>query len=187
MQSLLKVSTTIDRVLAFIARIGAWCGFTLVLVVLYDVISRYFGVPKPFGLNSTQIQESEYWLHTFLFTFVIGYAYTRQAHVRIDLLREMFRPKTKYAIEIIGIVIFLMTFASLGTWYTAKYTYASFLENEVSRSTIGFSNIWLLKSALPLMFIMMGLAGISQLIKSVAGFAGKLPRDKAAQALGEDA
>ena len=42
------------------------------------------------------IQESEYWVHTFLFALVIGYAYTRQAHVRIDLFREGlpgFRPR----------------------------------------------------------------------------------------------
>ncbi len=186
MQSMLKVSAAIDRVLALVAWIGAWCGFALVFVVLYDVTSRYFGVPKPFGLNSTQIQESEYWLHTFLFALVIGYAYKRQAHVRIDLLRDRLPTRTKYTIEIIGIIFFLLTYSALGAWFTFAYAHASFLEGEVSKSTIGLSHLWILKGSLAVMFVMMGLAGISQLIKSVAGFAGSLPDRLIAETLGGD-
>ena len=63
LSGLLRISDGIDAVLAVFGRIAAWCGFALMLVVVYDVVSRYAGVPKPFGLNSTQIQESEYWLH----------------------------------------------------------------------------------------------------------------------------
>ena len=85
---LFKLSAGIDRTLEILTRIGMWCGLALVVVVCYDVLSRYFGVPKPFGLNSTMVQESEYWLHTFLFALVIGYTYTRQGHVRIDLIRD---------------------------------------------------------------------------------------------------
>ena len=60
MRSLLGGSDFIDKILSFIANIGAWLGLLLVLVVCYDVSSRYFGVPKPWGLNSTQVQEFEY-------------------------------------------------------------------------------------------------------------------------------
>ena len=64
MQSLLETSRLLDRVLRFFASVGGWLGLALVLVVCYDVITRYFGVPKPAGLNSTMIQEFEYWLHS---------------------------------------------------------------------------------------------------------------------------
>ena len=158
----------------------------LVLVVIYDVVARYAGVPKPFGLNSTQIQESEYWLHSLLFTLVIGYAYIAQSHVRIDLLRERMSTRKKYFIEMVGCLIFLIPYALIAGFYSYRYAYASFLEGEVSKSVIGLSNIWILKSTMPLMFLLLGLAGISQLIKSVAGLAGKLPDDMAARALGGD-
>lgn len=184
MNALLSISAVIDRILSVIARVGAWCGFLMIIVVLYDVTSRYLGVPKVFGLNSTKVQESEYWLHTILFTLVIGYAYTRQAHVRIDLLRDRFPTRLKYTVEIVGCVLFLMTYAALGAWFSYQYTHASFLEHEVSKSTIGLSHIWILKASLPLMFVLMGLAGISQLIKSVAGFVGKLPPQQVSETLG---
>ncbi len=186
MRALLKLSEFIDRLLAFVAKIGAWAGMLLVLVVCYDVGSRYFGLPKPFGLNSTMVQESEYWLHTILFTLVIGYAYTKQAHVRIDLVRERLPLKARYVIEIVGIVFFLLTYVAVAVYYTAHYAYASYLENEVSSSTIGLSNLWILKSFLPTMFVLVGLAGISQLIKSVAGLLGVLPPEKIAETLGGD-
>lgn len=186
MQSLLGVSAAIDKMLAFFGKVGAWAGFLLIFAVCIDVVTRYFGVPKPFGWNSTQLQESEYWLHTFLFTLMIGYAYTRQAHVRIDLVRENFPIKVKYLVEMVGIAIFLFTYSLLGAWYTYKYALSSFLEHEMSKSTIGLSNIWIVKSALVLMFILMGFAAISQFIKALAGFRGVLPKEMIAETLGSE-
>ncbi|MEQ8347396.1 MAG: TRAP transporter small permease subunit [Sneathiellaceae bacterium] len=184
MHMLLGLSTIIDRVLSVIARIGAWCGVALVAVVCFDVATRYLGLPKPFGLNSTQVQESEFWLHTFLFALVIGWAYTKQAHVRIDLVRERLPRRARYAMECLGIVLFLLTYVAIGTWYTGTYAHYSFQENEASKSTIGLTHIWILKLSLPAMFILLGLAGISQLIKSFAGLIGRLPEDRVAETLG---
>ncbi|MCI5078480.1 TRAP transporter small permease subunit [Oricola sp.] len=186
MQSLLGVSAAIDKLLAFFGRLGAWAGFVLIIAVCVDVATRYFGVPKPFGWNSTQLQESEYWLHTFLFTLMIGYAYKRQAHVRIDLLRDSFPIKVKYLVEMVGIALFLFTYALLGAWYCYKYALSSFLEHEMSKSTIGLSHIWIVKSALVAMFVLMGFAAVSQFIKALAGFRGVLPDDMVAETLGSE-
>lgn len=186
MQSLLRVSAVIDTILGFVGRIGAWAGFLLMVAICVDVVTRYFGVPKPFGWNSTQLQESEYWLHTFLFTLVIGYAYTRQAHVRIDLVRDRFSTRTKYLVELLGIALFLFTYSLLGAWYCYGYALASFLEHEVSKSTIGLSNIWIVKSSLVAMFVLMGLAAISQFFKALAGYLGVLPDELVAETLGGD-
>ncbi len=186
MRALLKLSAAIDRLLSFIAGIGVWFGPILMVIVIYDVGSRYFGLPKPFGLNSTMVQEAEYWAHTILFALVIGYAYIRQAHVRIDLVRDHLPLKARYAIEIIGIVFFLFTYVAVAVTYTARYAHTSFAEHEVSSSTIGLTNLWILKSFLPIMFILIGLAGVSQLIKATAGLLGKLPPEKVAETLGGD-
>ena len=186
MGGLLRISDAIDALLAIFGRIGAWAGFALVLVVVYDVITRYAGVPKPFGLNSTQIQESEYWLHSVLFAFVIGWAYTKQSHVRIDLIREMLPLRAKFVIEMLGCAVFLIPYACIATYYCFNYAYTSFQEDEVSKSVIGLSNIWILKSTMPIMFTLMGLAGVSQFIKSLAGFTGNLPGDRLQAALGGD-
>ena len=183
---MLSLTNILDAITSFFGKLGAWCGLILVFVVVYDVISRYAGVPKPFGLNSTQIQESEYWLHAILFSLMLGYAYLRQAHVRIDLVRERLGIRKKYLLEMLGCLVFLIPYSMVGMYYTTTYTYASYLEDEVSKSVIGLSNIWLLKATMPIMFALLFIAGTSQLIKAAMGFAGKLPDERISETLGGD-
>ncbi|MGR3634659.1 MAG: TRAP transporter small permease subunit, partial [Shimia sp.] len=140
MQSLLGLSRRIDRLLGFFASIGGWLGFALVLVVCYDVTTRYFGVPKPAGLNSTMIQEFEYWLHSGLIVFALGYAYVRNAHVRIDLLRENFSNKNMNLIEAIGISLALVPYSVIGLWLSWPFVKQSFVSGEISKSQTGLSN-----------------------------------------------
>ena len=186
MDRLLQLSAAIDRLLTGLARIGSWAAILLMLVVCYDVVTRHYGVPKPFGLNSTKIQESEYWLHTVLFALVIGYAYLRQAHVRIDLVRGRLPIKAKYVIEMTGCLLFLIPGALITAWLSFGYTMASYNSGEVSKSVIGMSHVWILKGFMPVMYGLMVLAGFSQFIKSLAGFLGRLPRSRELEALGGD-
>ena len=77
MQRLIKISDGIDWLLTKIARVAGWAGVALVLVTVFDVITRRF-----FVLGSTKLQELEWHFHTILFMFVIGYAYQiGRAHV----------------------------------------------------------------------------------------------------------
>lgn len=183
---MLRVTNILDAITSFFGKLGAWCGLVLVLVVVYDVVTRYAGVPKPFGMNSTQIQESEYWLHAILFSLMLGYAYLRQAHVRIDLVRERLGLRAKYLLEMFGCLVFLLPYTLVGIYYTSAYAYTSYLEGEISKSVIGLSNIWILKSTMPIMFALLLIAGISQLIKAALGLAGRLPESRVSETLGGD-
>ena len=180
----LKLCGFLDRILTIVARIFSWTIVLLVLAVIYDVITRYFGLPKAFGINATQIQESEYWLHTMLFTTVIGYAYLRQAHVRIDLIRDQLSMKKKYFIELAGCVFLLIPYCIIGLDYTIDYTILSFDQGEVSKSGVGLTNTWIVKSFLPLMFVLLILAGVSQAIKAFLGLRGVLPESMISETLG---
>lgn len=184
MESALAVSRAIDGFLWIMAKIGAWCAALLVIVVTYDVFTRYLGVPKVFGLTSTMLQESEYWLHSFLIVLVVGYAYTRQSHVRIDLIRESRSDRAKYMIEVTGILLALIPYSFLGVWLSWPYVIRSFNSGEISKSQTGLTDLWILKSGLIILFVLIGLAGISQLIKSMAGLAGRLPDDLNATTIG---
>lgn len=186
MKTLLRLTAVIDGFLAVISKIGSAASLLLAVVIVYDVITRYFGFPKMFGFNSTQYQESEYWLHTILFSLVIGYAYTRQSHVRIDLLRDRLSLRAKYILEIMGCCLMLIPFCLVALNFQIHYTYASFDEGEISKSVIGMTHIWVLKSFLVALFGLLLLAAISQLIKAVAGLTGQLPEAMIRDTLGGD-
>lgn len=184
MQGLLSLSRTLDRILAFFAAIGGWLGFALVLVVCYDVITRYFGVPKPEGLNSTMIQEFEYWLHSALIVFAVGYGYIRQSHVRIDLVRDRLSERTKLWIETIGISLALIPYSILGTWLSWPYVAQSYASGEISKSQTGLGSLWIVKAGLIVLFVLIFIAAVSQLIKCIAGLRGQLPEDTKQELLG---
>ncbi len=184
MQGLLGVARGLDRILKLFATIGGWMGLALVIVVCYDVITRYFGVPKPAGLNSTMIQEFEYWLHSGLLALAIGYGYTKQAHVRIDLVRDNLSTRTKLWIETIGITLALIPYSILGAWMSWPYVKQAFLTGEISKSQTGLGSIWIVKAGLIALFLLLLLAGISQLLKCIAGLRGHLPEEMEADVLG---
>ncbi|WP_226781164.1 TRAP transporter small permease subunit [Oceaniglobus trochenteri] len=184
MRAFLTVSRGIDRLLGWSAVIGGWCIVGLILVVFYDVVTRYLGVPKVFGLNSTKLQESEYWLHSYAIVLVVGAAYVRQTHVRIDLLRENLSLRLRYWIEAVGCAVMLVPYSILGAWLSWPYALRAWSTGETSKSQIGLSDIWLLKGGLIVMFVLLGLAGLSVFIKAVAGIAGQLPASMQAETLG---
>lgn len=174
----LRLSRLIDRVLALVAGLGGWCIVALVLVVCYDVVTRYFGVPKVLGLTSTILQEGEYWLHSYAIVLCVGYAYIRQTHVRIDLIREGLSDRTKFWIEAIGCAVMLIPYAILGAWMSYPYVYRAWSLGELSRSGNGINQVWVLKAGLIVLFVLIGLAGLSMFIKAVAGLTGRLPAEQ---------
>ena len=56
----------------------------------------------------------------------------------------------------------------------------------MSNSTIGLSHIWVLKSLMPIVFLLLGLAGLAVIFKSVAGLMGRLLDDMVRETIGED-
>lgn len=178
------IYTRLDQLLGIVARVGGVAMLALVCITVYDVMTRYFGLPKFAGLNSTMLQESEYWAHTVLFSLVMGYAFTRQAHVRIDLVRELVPRKVKYGFEIFGLLVFLLPFSAIAARYTYNYVYISWRDSEVSPSTIGLTNFWIIKSMLLVMFVLLFIAGVSQLLKCIDGLRGKLTEEEEFQVLG---
>ena len=152
MQVLIRIAQLIDRVLRFLAMFGGWLGVLLVVTVCYDVVTRHFGLPKPAGLNSTMIQESEYWLNSFLIVLSIAYAYVKNAHVRVDLFRPRFSLKTRLRIELAGLLFAVIPYSLMGLWLSWSYTVSSYMSGEVSKSQNGLSNLWILKSGLVILF-----------------------------------
>lgn len=179
-----NIYKSIDAVLHWIAMAGSIAIIALVTITMYDVSTRYFDLPKFSGLNSTMVQEAEYWAHGFLLCLVIGYGYTRQAHVRIDLVRDTLSLRAKYWVEIAGIVFLLLPFALISAYYSFHYVMRSYIDAEISPSTNGLTNFWIFKSAMFFMFCLIALAGISQLVKCIDGLRGNLNEEQADHLLG---
>ena len=160
MELLIRISEGLDRVIIKIGKIAAWAGLALILITIFDVVTRRFLV-----LGSTKLQEAEWHFHVILFAFCLGYAYLKDSHVRIDLLREKLSERTQWWIEVAGCLLFLLPYCGLVVWFGINFTERSFATSEVSASATGLSYRWLIKAVIPIGFTILALSGIAVLLR----------------------
>ena len=158
----LNISKTTERLVIFFGKLGSWLAIPLISIIIFDIITRRF-----FVLGSTKLQEMEWHLHTSLFLLVLGYAYLKDAHVRIEIVREQFSTMLKAILETLGICLFLIPYTVLVIYFGIDFVSRSFSMNEVSSALTGLSHRWIIKSFIPIGMFLLFLAGVSLLIKNI--------------------
>ena len=159
---LLKLSKFLDKIVTIFGKFGSWLAIPLISIIMFDIITRRF-----FVLGSTKLQEMEWHLHTSLFLLVLGYAYIKDAHVRIEVVREKYSLIAKAIFEIIGIIIFLIPYTLLVIYFGIDFVQRSFSMSEVSSALTGLSHRWIIKSFIPIGMLLLFLAGFSLLLKNL--------------------
>ncbi len=174
----LRLSDTLRGLVDQMGKWASWLIVPLVLITCFDVIIRkltwrtengeiIFGlqywlvnnVSEFFG--STLLQELEWHFHTGLFTLVLAYGYIYNTHVRVDLVRENLHFRKKAWIEFLGVTFFLIPYCLITSYFAFDYAYTSFLQNEISASTVGLSNRWIIKSVLVVGLVLCVIAGFA--------------------------
>ena len=166
-KSLLSISSKLDYFLSFMGKIGAWMAIPLITIIIFDIVSRRF-----FVLGSTKLQEMEFHLHAALFLLALGYGYLRNAHVRIEIIRERFSTSTKAWLEVIGVLCFLLPYTGLVVYFGIDFASRSFHMNEVSAALTGLPYRWIIKSFVPLGMAFLWLAGIAVLLRNIVYLLG---------------
>ena len=162
MDFLLTVSKKLEGISTATARASVWLIFILMLVIVSDVTLRRW-----FVIGSTKLQELEWHLHGALFLLCLGWAYSKNAHVRIELLTEKFNRKTTAAIELIGNACFLLPYVAAILIFGYDYMSFSIEYNEASASPTGLPARWVIKSIIVGGFGLLGAAGLARMLESV--------------------
>ena len=74
LNKILYLSHTLEAIVKFFGKIGAWLSIPLIFIIIFDIITRRF-----FILGSTKIQEMEWHLHTAIFLLALGFAYIKNS------------------------------------------------------------------------------------------------------------
>ena len=159
---LFNISGSLEKIVSIFGKLGSWLSIPLITIIIFDIITRRF-----FVLGSTKLQEMEWHLHTSLFLLVLGYAYLKDAHVRIEIVREKYSVKVKAVLETLGIMIFLIPYTLLVIYFGIDFVQRSFSLNEVSSALTGLSHRWIIKSFIPIGMFLLFLAGVSLLLKNL--------------------
>jgi TRAP-type mannitol/chloroaromatic compound transport system permease small subunit len=164
---LVKISVFLDRLITRVGKLAAWTALLLIAVIVWDVVTRRFLV-----LGSTRLQEFEWHIHTVLFLFCLGFAYVKDAHVRIELVRERLSQRKQWWIELFGVLLFLIPYCAIVLYFGFDWWHRSWILNESSDSATGLPFRWIIKMALPLGFIFLLLSGVTVLLRKIVELFG---------------
>ena len=168
MAGLLALSRAIDRMNEFIGKAVSWLILLAVLVSAGNAVIR-----KSFNMSSNAWLELQWYLFGAAFLLAAAYTLRQNEHIRIDIVYGMFSRRKQHWIDLFGHVFFLMPFVILMMFYFVPYVSLSFRSGEVSSSAGGLI-LWPAKSLLLIGFSMLGIQGISEIIKKIAIMRGDM-------------
>ncbi len=166
----------------FFGQNGAFFILPLVGFTMLDVFGRKMTNQTVFGFSidaqlwlvenvsrmfqSTMLQELEWHVHTALFSLVLGYGFTRNRHVRVDLVRMHLQTKAQAFIEFVGTTFFMIPYTLVVLYFCYIFTYDSFITNEISPSLVGMSHRWIIKTVLGVGLIIALASGVAVWLQS---------------------
>lgn len=175
---LVLLSYKLKTFVEFFGQRGAYFILPLILFTMLDVFGRkltgtWFDAQLWLVENvslmfrSTMLQELEWHMHTALFALVLGYGFTRNRHVRVDLLRMHMQTRAQAFIEFIGTTFFMIPYTIVVIYFCYVFTYDSFITNEISPSLVGMSHRWIIKTVLGIGLIIALISGIAVWLQSI--------------------
>lgn len=169
MKALLQLSRLIDALNERVGRIVLWLVLASVLISAGNAVIR-----KVFGISSNAWLEIQWYLYAAVFMLVAGYTLKYNEHVRIDVIVSRFSARTRNWIDVFGILVFLMPWVLLMVWLGWPYFLQAWRSGEVS-SNFGGLIRWPVYILIPVGYALLGLQGLSELIKRLAFIAGVIP------------
>jgi TRAP-type mannitol/chloroaromatic compound transport system permease small subunit len=166
---LLTLSSLIDRLNGWVGRWVAWLVLAAVLISTGNAVVR-----KLFDQSSNGLLEIQWYLFAAVFLLAAGYTLLRQEHVKIDVIAGRFSKRTQIWIDIVGICAFLLPFVVVVIDLSMPLVVRAFNMHEMSNNAGGLVR-WPVFALLPLGFALLGLQGLSELIKRVAFLRGLVP------------
>ena len=133
----------------------------MVILTCGVVAARYI-----FNIGSIGIQELVMYLHGCVFMIGIAFTLKEEGHVRVDVLHEKLSEKNKAIIDIIGTLFFLMPFCFFIFFISLEYVRFAWTVQESSPDPGGLPGVFLLKTLIPIMAILVGFQGISETLKN---------------------
>jgi len=166
MNALLSFSRRIDQLSEWVGRWVSWLVLAAVLISAINAVMR-----KAFSLSSNAYLEIQWYLFAAIFLLAAGYTLLRQEHVKIDVILGKFSKRTQIKVELFGLVCFLMPFVFTVISLVWPLVVKAYVSGEMSSNQGGLIR-WPVYALVPLGFSMLGLQGVSEIIKRVAFLQG---------------
>jgi TRAP-type mannitol/chloroaromatic compound transport system permease small subunit len=164
---LLTFSHLIDALNRLVGKTIVWLILAATLISAANAISR-----KAFNFSSNAFLEIQWYLYAAVFLLGAGFAFLQNAHVRIDVLANKLPVHARMYIDIGGIVLFLLPLCYFMVSFAWPLVARAWVTGEMSSNAGGLIR-WPVYALVPAGFALLGLQGVSELIKRIACLAGR--------------
>lgn len=156
------IADKLDRLAETTGRLIAWLTLAMVLITASIVMLRYL-----FNSGSIALQESVSYLHATVFMLGAAYTLKHDGHVRVDIIYQKLAPRARAWIDLLGTLLLLFPVCLFMLYTSMGYVTAAWAVQEGSREAGGLDGVYLLKTAIPVMAILLLLQGCSLLIRNL--------------------
>ena len=165
-----RIAAQLDRLAELTGRAVSWLTLGMVLLTITVVILRYL-----FDTGSIALQESITYLHAVVFMLGAAYTLKHDGHVRVDIFYQQRSPRTRAWIDLLGTLLLLAPVCVFIFISSLDYVSAAWAIREGSREAGGLDGVFLLKTVIPLMAVLLLLQGLSMSLRSVLVLTGNAP------------
>lgn len=177
MDALLNISALFDRIARWSGKTIGWLMLPLIAVIMFDVVTRKLDYTRlwfsdftvEYGYSiSTIMQDLQWHFHAAILMISFGFGYLANAHVRVDVFRELLPQRTQAWNEFVLLILLGIPFLAMMIWYGWDLFEISFWQNEGSDSMTGLDYRWFIKFFVPLGFIIAMMATLATLFRLAA-------------------
>jgi TRAP-type mannitol/chloroaromatic compound transport system permease small subunit len=149
-----------EGVVGKIAQMSSLLLITMVILLVFDVFSRYL-----FQSGSIMLQELEWHLFATLFLLALVVTQRHDENVRVDILYANFSPKRKALINVLSSLLIILPFSLTIIYYGIDFTLMSYNQLEGSSNPGGIPYRFIIKSVMVVAFILVLVQTLSDVVK----------------------
>ncbi len=162
------LATAIDNTNRAIGKAVCWLVLLMVLVQFGVVLARYV-----FGVGDLWAQESIVYMHGFLFTLAAAYTLSDDGHVRVDIFYREASLRYRAWVDMLGSLCLLIPVSVMIVTSSWSYVAGSWRVLESSQEASGIPAVFLLKTAIPVMGMLLAAQGVTIVIRSALALTGR--------------
>ncbi|MDH5571754.1 MAG: TRAP transporter small permease subunit [Gammaproteobacteria bacterium] len=152
----------LDNIAEKTGRFISWFSLLMVIFTFAVVVLRY-----GFDLGWIGLQESISYWHSLVFMLGAAYTLKRDTHVRVDIFYQNFGRKGQAWVNLLGSLFLLFPVCLFIFWISWEYVGDSWAVKEGSAETGGLPWLYLLKTLLLIMPVLLILQGLAQALRAI--------------------
>ena len=153
-----QIGNKLETVSNYIGNTASWLILPFAVITFVTVGLRYI-----FDYGNIGLQETSMYLHAFILMLCMGYTFQHDEHVRIDIFYSRLSDRKRAMVNLFGGLLFLLPTSGIITIISFNYALRSWLVLEHSLEISGLPLVFILKSLIPAMAILLFIQGCADI------------------------